>query len=265
MRIGARLTIISAAVSVVLLSPLAGAAQSSHVGKLTGNAKHGEALYRRYCVFCHGQHGDGLGESAPHLTPKPRDFTQATFKCRSTPSDSLPSDNDLYDTISRGVHATSMPSWNALTREQRVDLIAYIKTFSPRFQAEQPAAPLEITAEPANSAESVQRGADLFRMKCRSCHGREGRGNGPAAASLADSKGNPITPFDFTSGTQFKCGASDRDLFRDVLTGLDGTPMPSFADSLKPDQIWDLVHYVRTLRMSGKNRAGSGPSEPGDK
>lgn len=265
MRMNAVSTIISAAISMVILSTLANAAQASHVGGLTGNTKHGEALYRRYCIFCHGQHGDGMGESAPYLNPKPRDFTLATFKCRSTPSGSLPLDSDLYDTISRGIHASSMPSWNTLTREQRVDLIAYIKTFSPRFHAEPRAAPLEITAEPANSAESIQRGADLFRMKCRSCHGKEGRGNGPAAAALADGKGNPITPFDFTSGRQFKCGQSDRDLFRDVLTGLDGTPMPSFADSLKPDQIWDLVHYVRTLRAPGKNGAGSDQSEPVEK
>src|SRR6202162_4040433 len=134
-------TIIGAAISVVLLSALANAAQASHAGALTGNAKHGEALYRRYCIFCHGQHGDGLGESAPYLNPKPRDFTQATFKCRSTPAGSLPLDSDLYDTISRGIHASAMPSWSALTRQQRVDLIAYIKSFAPRFHAEPPAAP----------------------------------------------------------------------------------------------------------------------------
>jgi cytochrome c oxidase cbb3-type subunit I/II len=265
MRMNAVSTIISAAISVVLLSTLANAAQASHVGGLAGNAKHGEQLYRRYCIFCHGQHGDGMGESALYLNPKPRDFTLAAFKCRSTPAGSLPLDSDLYDTISRGIYASSMPSWNALTRQQRVDLIAYIKSFAPRFREEQPAPPLAIPVESPNSAESVQRGADLFRMNCQSCHGKEGRGNGPVASALTDSKRYPITPYDFTNGKQFKCGESDRDLFRDVLTGLDGTPMPSFADALKPDQIWDLVHYVKTLRTPGRKGALIGQAEHVDK
>jgi cytochrome c oxidase cbb3-type subunit I/II len=240
-------------VLVLLLGSVPCLAQESHIGKLTGNSKRGKQLYERYCIFCHGPRGDGMGENAPHLDPKPRDFVQAKFKCRSTPSGDLPLDSDLYETVSRGLYGTAMPSWNPLTREQRADLVAYIKSFSPRFREEQPAAPLEIPAEPPNSAESVKRGAELFQsMNCWSCHGKEGRGNGPSALTLTDSKGYPITPFDLTSGNQFKCGQSSRGLFRDLMTGLDGTPMPSFMDALKPDQIWDLVHYIQTLRAGGK-------------
>src|SRR5215831_3408449 len=94
-------------------------AQESHIGNLTGHVDAGKALYQRYCTFCHGVHGDGTGESAPYLDPKPRDFTLATFKCRSTPTGTLPTDSDLYDTISRGIHASAMPSWKPLTRQER--------------------------------------------------------------------------------------------------------------------------------------------------
>jgi cytochrome c oxidase cbb3-type subunit 2 len=227
---------------------LLASAQDSKIGEPRGNANSGKALYRRYCVGCHGAHGDGAGESAPHLDPKPRDFTKAAFKCRSTPSGSLPTDSDLYDTISRGIYNTGMPSWRPLTRQQRADLVAYIKTFSSRFQEEPPVASVAIPTEQPTSAESVKRGAALFQsMNCWSCHGKEGRGNGPSAQTLTDSKGYPIRPFDFTDGTHFKCGETARDLFKDLTTGLDGTPMPSFADSMKPDQIWDLVHYIQTL------------------
>ena len=90
---------------IILLSGLTSYAQESHIGNLVGNAKHGKALYQRYCIFCHGPEGDGNGQSAPYLDPKPRDFTKATFKCRSTPSGSLPLDADLYDTITRGILA----------------------------------------------------------------------------------------------------------------------------------------------------------------
>lgn len=245
--------------SVVILASLlcglmwcvpAGCAQDSHVGKWTGNAKRGKALYQRYCIFCHGVNGDGNGDSAPYLDPKPRDFTKALFKCRSTPSGSLPTDSDLYDTISRGVHASGMPSWTPLLRQERVDLVAYIKTFAPEFREEKPGTPVSIPPEPPPTPDSVKHGAELFQtMNCGLCHGKDGRGHGPSAASLTDSKGYPITPFDFTSGPQFKCGSTNRDMFRDLLTGLDGTPMPSFASAMSPDQMWDVVHYIRTLSM----------------
>ena len=244
------------AVMVLLLSSLGSFGQQSHIGKLTGNAKQGKELYRRYCIFCHGPYGDGTGENAPYLDPKPRDFTKATFKCRSTPSGSLPLDSDLYDTISRGVHGSGMPSWRPLTHQQRADLVAYVKSFSARFEEEKPATSLAIPPEPPNSADSAKRGAESFQsMNCWQCHGQEGRGNGPSAKTLTDSKGYPIAPFDLTSGLQLKCGDSPQAMFRDLMTGLDGTPMPSFADALKPEEAWDLVHYVETLR-AGSKKAG---------
>ena len=225
-----------------------GFAQETRMGNLVGNAKRGKALYVRYCIFCHGPFGDGRGESAPFLDPKPRDFTKAVFKCRSTPSGSLPLDSDLYDTISRGIHASGMPSWRPLLRQERVDLVAYIKTFSSAFQEEKPGPPVQIPPEPTATRESIQRGEQLFQsMNCWSCHGKDGRGFGPSAATLTDSKGNPITPFDFTSGSRFKCGETDPDMFRVLVTGLDGTPMPSFGSAMTADQRWDVVHYIRSL------------------
>ena len=248
-----KFTLAGGAIFIVLLYALGSLAQDTRVGNLTGNAARGEALYQRYCIFCHGRYGDGTGDSAPYLDPKPRDFTKATFKCRSTLSGNLPLDSDLYDTIGRGLHASGMPSWKPLTRQERVDLVAYIKSFSPRFKEEKPAAALPIPPEPPTSPESVKRGADLFQsMNCWACHGKEGRGNGPSAASLTDSKGFPIVPFDLSGGTRFKCGESDAGLFRDLMTGLDGTPMPSFTDALKPDQIWDIVHYIHELQRKAK-------------
>jgi mono/diheme cytochrome c family protein len=245
---------VTLAVLVSGIGSLTAIAQDSHIGKLSGNAKRGKALYQRYCIFCHGPEGDGRGESAAYLDPKPRDFTKAVFKCRSTPSGTLPLDSDLYDTISRGVHASGMPSWKPLLRQERADLVAYIKSFSSSFQEEKPGTPVSIPPAPPSSPESIQRGAELFQsMNCWSCHGKDGRGHGPSAATLTDSKGYPITPFDFTSGRSFKCGDTDQEMFRDLLTGLDGTPMPSFGSAMKPDQMWDVVHYIRSLHTSKKH------------
>jgi mono/diheme cytochrome c family protein len=43
-------------------------------------------------------------------------------------------------------------------------------------------------------------------------------------------------------------GTTNQDLYRIYMTGLDGSPMPSFADQLQPAEAWDLVHFLRTLQ-----------------
>jgi mono/diheme cytochrome c family protein len=55
-------------------------------------------------------------------------------------------------------------------------------------------------------------------------------------------------PHNFSDGSRFKCGQTNEDLYRIFMTGVDGTPMPSFADNLKPAEAWDLVHFLRTLQ-----------------
>ena len=109
-------------------------AQEAHVGNLTGHAASGKKLYRRFCIGCHGPLGDGNGENAQWIDPKPRDFTAATFKCRSTPTGTLPTDEDLYNSVGRGFTTLNMPPWEALTDQNRIDLVAYIKTFLPALE-----------------------------------------------------------------------------------------------------------------------------------
>jgi mono/diheme cytochrome c family protein len=221
----------------------------SHVGKLTGHAQNASTTYRRYCVGCHGEQGDGEGENAQWLDPRPRDFTLARFKCRSTPTGTLPTDEDLFDTIGRGLDASNMPAWNTLTRQQRADLVAFIKHFSERWQKEKPGAPLSIPAEPEVTADRIKIGRDSYqKLQCWKCHGADGRSKGPDAATLADDQERAIKPFDFVQEHRFKCGVTDADVYRILLTGLDGTPMPSYIDNIKPDETWDLIFYLRSLQ-----------------
>jgi mono/diheme cytochrome c family protein len=243
-----------------------GQEQSSHVGGLTGRAHVGKDLFDRYCFGCHGFRGDGNGMEAIWIEPfsatgqgttivkdKPRDFIPAIFKCRSTPTGTLPTDEDIFNAITRGFYTTYMPAWRALPANQRADLVAYIKTFSPRWKREQPGTPIKIPAEPALTVESILHGREIFQqVQCWKCHGPEGRGDGPSAPTLTDDFGYPIRPYDFSSGTRFKCGSTNQDLYQIFMTGLDGTPMPSFADNLQPSDAWDLVHFLRTLQVSLK-------------
>jgi len=231
-----------------------GARQEAHVGKLTGHSEAGRKLYFRFCWGCHGFHGDGNGENAQYLNILPRNFVAATFKCRSTPTGTLPIDEDLYNSLNRGLNNSNMPSWFPLTDQQRADMVAFIKTFSPRWQTEKSGDPINVPAEPALTVESIKHGQELFqKLECWKCHGQEGRGDGPAASTLTDSNDQPIRPYNFVAGSRFKCGVSNRDLYKIFITGLDGTPMPSFADVVKPDEAWDLVHYLRTLQVNHRS------------
>ncbi len=246
------------ALNLLLVSalPVAAGAQQmeSHIGNVTGHAEPGKALYYRYCWGCHGARGNGDGENAPYLNILPRNFVAGTFKCRSTPTGTLPLDQDLYNSIERGFNFTNMPSWIALTVEERANLVAFIKTFSPRWKAEKPGDPIQIPAEPALTVASIQHGKELFqKLECWKCHGNEGRGDGPSASTLTDSNDQPIRPYNFTSDNRSKCGHTNQDLYKIFMTGLDGTPMPSFADVIKPEDAWDLVHFLRTLQYNNKS------------
>ena len=228
-------------------------AATSHVGNIAGQAKLAAMDYRRYCVVCHGELGDGNGESAkwfePPMFPKPRDFTLAVFECRSTPTGTLPTDEDLFNTIARGLDRSNMPPWNTFTRQERADLVAWIKHYSPRWQTEKPGTPIQIPPEPEVTADRLKSGQEVFgRVQCWKCHGVEGKANGPSASTLTDDLGRPIPPYNFATGGRFKCGTTDADLYKIFMTGLDGTPMPSFSDNIKPDEAWDLVFYLRSLQ-----------------
>src|SRR6201987_6104428 len=167
-------------------------AQQAHVGSLTGNAASGKKLYRRYCIGSHGPLGDGNGENAPWIDPKPRDFVAATFKCRSTPTGTLPTDQDLYNSVGRGFYNSNMPHRDALTDQMRIDLVAFVKTFSPRWKTEKAGDPINIPAEPAVTMQSITHGAELFqKMECWKCHGQQGRGDGPSAAPLTTTTEQP--------------------------------------------------------------------------
>src|SRR6267143_1826546 len=243
------------AAALLALPSLAIAQQGEvHVGKFTGHSDAGKQLYFRYCWGCHGFRGDGNGENGPYLNILPRNFVAATFKCRSTPTGTLPTDQDLFNAIERGFNNTNMPSWITLTDQNRVDLIAFIKTFSPRWKNEKAGDAISVPPEPKPTVESIKHGQELFqKLECWKCHGQEGRGDGPSASTLTDSNDQPIRPYNFTAGSRFKCGATNQDLYKIFMTGLDGTPMPSFADVIKPNDAWDLVHYLRTLQVTHKS------------
>ncbi len=225
-----------------------------------GDARAGKVVYDAKCAVCHGERGDGKGKAAYLLFPKPRDFSTGVYKFRTTPSGSLPRDEDIFRTISRGVAGTAMPSWEGeLGEQERWDLVAYLKTFSERFAEEAVEEPLAIPPAPARTAEDIARGKEVYaRMKCADCHGETGKGDGPSAKTLKDDDGNRILRYDFTRGGRMKGGSLPADVYRTFSTGLDGTPMPSYLDVLPEEDRWRLTYYVLSLGESAKEVAQGG-------
>src|SRR5687767_2527943 len=93
----------------------------------------GKTLYVKHCAQCHGDKGDGEGYATPHLLPRPRDFTTAKFKVRTTPNGALPTHQDLVNIIRRGMPYTSMPAWPNLSDQDVANLAYFITTFSADF------------------------------------------------------------------------------------------------------------------------------------
>jgi cytochrome c oxidase cbb3-type subunit 2 len=85
-------------------------------------------------------------------------------------------------------------------------------------------------------------------MQCGACHGPRGHGDGPAANGLKDDQGNALRPADFTKKGMMKCGDSPARIYTTFMTGLNGTPMPSFEGQISPEDAWDLVHFIEELR-----------------
>src|SRR3990170_4935406 len=178
-------------------------------------------IYEKRCGVCHGHDGKADNGAKEFLYPKPRDLTAGKFKIRSTPSGSLPTNEDLLKTIANGIAGTSMPSWRSISEKDRRALIEYIKTFDERFKIQPPAKPISIGPPPPRTPRLLAKGKQLYQdAGCFDCHGTTGKGDGPAAKEgLKDDWGNPITAYDFTKGGRYKGGSSIRDIYRTFTTG----------------------------------------------
>jgi len=221
----------------------------------------GKVVYKEYCSQCHGATGKGDGPAASGLEPKPAIHANIPFE-------KLPMEY-LYNVINHGGAAMgkspNMPYWNLTIGQQGVaDVIAYSKaTFKggpdmaaapsggqggacvqPRKTAK---APDEFLAKmnplPA-SAGTIQAGKTLFLktaqpVACAMCHGEQGDGKGIMGAALVP------PPRNFTCGSMMK-DIPDGQLFWIIKNGSLGTGMMSFA-GLPDEQVWQLIHYVRSL------------------
>ncbi|HJZ74310.1 MAG TPA: c-type cytochrome [Vicinamibacterales bacterium] len=213
--------------------------------------EQGRHLYDTNCVQCHGREGKGDGYGAPFLVPPPRDFTAGQFKFRSTSSGQLPSDADLFRTISRGADGTGMPPWKyLLSDDERWALVDYVKSFDARFTGARGLAAMPLPGAPG--PRSAGRGKEVYtRMQCAKCHGDDGRGVGPSSNTMVDAKGRHVNARDLTQPGSFRTGWTEREIIRTLETGMNGVAMPSYSGVMPAQDEYDLVAYVMSLSKHG--------------
>jgi mono/diheme cytochrome c family protein len=228
--------------------------------------KLGEDVYKIRCALCHGSEGNGKGPvgvirrvevSGRMQTVYPWDFTLGVFRFRSTPTGCMPKDEDLLRIISNGIPISLMPAHEHIPLEERKAIVTYIKTLSDaweeaeEYEDGETCQPIAINKPQwVGSVDSIARGEVIYKkMKCWECHGHTGAGDGPKATELKDDWGRTMLPFNFTSG-ELKRGSTAKNVYVTFSTGLDGTGMPSYLDSLDEDSRWHLVSY--TLKLMKK-------------
>ncbi len=200
-----------------------------------------------------------------------------------------PRREDLHRTLRQGIEGTSMPSFNVLPNEELDVLVSYVIHLSIRGQAENEAMkrlargqdktpaqirkflegrglvsisgivaaweeaqgkPIQVAEPKTLSAEemgeSVRRGHTLFLANCANCHTDYGR----QAKFKIDEWGTLVRPPNLTQAV-YRGGRRPLDIYWRVHSGINGAGMNRFGETFPPEQIWDVVHFVRALPYRG--------------
>ncbi|MGH7741208.1 MAG: c-type cytochrome [Candidatus Eiseniibacteriota bacterium] len=223
------------------------AADSSSPPPLSAELERGRQVFVENCAMCHGESGSGDGDFGVGLKQK-AGVSPANLADRVN-LDRLGAAGVRRVIEKGGAHtgkSNMMPAWAELLSKQQIDDVAnyvmHLPDLAPGVSSYTQRAYLN-TAPGAAEA-----GGQLFVHHCAACHGTEGRGDGALAAGLK--KQHNIQPRNLTDSTYIS-HKSDRDLFLTITLGgghMGKSPyMPVWAGYLTPDQVKDLVSFIRVI------------------
>lgn len=203
-------------------------------------APNAAELYHDYCSVCHGDRGDGRSRARQGLIPPPRDFT-APGMAKEMPRERM------IDSVLNGRPGTAMVGWKTrLSSEQAAAVVDYIRAnfmhgsdgITPPARADSTPAAAPRAERPINIPRgSVKRGMALYMANCSTCHGVEGKGNGPRAYFIFP------RPRDFTSA-EARAKLDSTTLFHAVKDGVLGKEMPAWGKVWNHQQIADVSAFV---------------------
>ena len=256
---------IGALLMAMALAPAAhGFARSAYGRGLQESEARGAQLFEAQCVLCHGAAGRGDGPAEELLFPAARDFSEGRFKLAST-LNGVPTDQDLVDTLRRGMPGSSMPGWAWMPEQDLQALALHVRELAVagivddlRARSSDPVTelwsrarllmtpgePVRLSEETVPSAAVLARGKKSYLANCAACHGADGRGK------LKPDEGYRW-PLDFTQGF-LKGGASHDDIDRRIQVGMHGTNMPTA--NIPAAERGALVAYVRSLIAKGSTQ-----------
>ena len=248
-----------------------GSSQGATGGLAQPVVGRGEELFTKFCALCHGDSGDGGGKFAYLMNPRPRNFQDGKFKLATT-QNQIPTDEDLFRTISNGMPGSAMPPWGHLPKTDIDALVTFVRQIhveatqaglqdriregsieaselpSALARRSQPGAALVVP--PEHQFDEIQwfRGRRLYLENCASCHGINGE---PVADEIkVDAEGYPVPPRSFVKGI-FKGGSQGHQLYSRIWKGMKGTPMPASEGVYSAGEMWDIIHYVQSLMRQG--------------
>jgi mono/diheme cytochrome c family protein len=214
-----------------------------------------EVLFATHCMSCHGANFDGKGRINQEnmlLDPMPRNFRHQFV---------LSYEARLANSVKNGVAGTAMPPWKDLLTDAEVDgLVGYIKGEITKGKEQEaktfkrPDIPLPKAGDPDRMtgaplvAGDAEAGKVTYAKVCTGCHGKLANGKGPDAYFLEHPLPRNLINSDFMNQE----AVTDERLYRSILLGVPGTPMPPH-DRVLPDQkILDTIAYLRDLNREKK-------------
>ncbi len=236
----------------------------------------GRELYQNHCSPCHGTDGDGRGEAARSLFPRPHNFRSSKFRLVSTVN-GVPAPADLDAVLVRGVPGTSMPSFQQFSdaaRSKLIDEVLRLRREGVRetlvlklrdeyedddIDAEElrqimdrqltPGAAVAVPVLGQATEALIRRGREVYvKQNCPRCHGPDGTGD--TGLYLSDEEGYPTRPRNLV-WEDFKGGREPPSVLVRIRLGLPGTAMAA-NPNLGEQELSALVHYVCSLAREPK-------------
>jgi len=216
-----------------------------------GDLALGESVYKEICFACHGETGDGKGPSWLNTMPRPQVFIDTNYMSRLT-------DQYLFEVVKYGKLAVikrarkgssfqplAMPSFGHLFDDAEIrELIAFERAFR-------------------TGAPQSPKWREIFDDACATCHGKEGRGDGPRASPRQPAPPRFVSdvqpaPADYHDPL-FMDRFSDEYLLALIKHGRIGASEIAGFDTMKPyghvlsdEEIRGVVRYIRETFVNGR-------------